>query len=801
MIIDYIVELGLDAIKSETLTAKQQQDIKRQLWQFIKRQEHMNMSCTREEELDFAGLAGYIRTNLLEDVQVLLFGVQKERVARQETVISKAMAYAQAKTKLSRERAKKMTEDAIGILRTFYRSQMGTELMLASAEIEDTIKATTEQLIAGQTVELTDLIRESIDLQFEKQYGKFVVTQNANIKPVWYFTGRETELNELRQWIEEGRKSVLVSSMGGIGKTQICRKLFDEYVEKYSHNEDIPFQHIGYVEYDGDMDSSLQKCLIFKQQQDPKSNQKAAWDELTDLASKGKLLLIIDNVNKSMKEDPSLKQLNSIFGAVVVTSRKTSFSDEFMPYCIDFLNTEQCREIYEKILNKISRGKLHVKPDELSDLNYIIEKLAGKHTITIELLAHLAATKPWTVNKLRKELEQKGFRLRFRKAGELINIQEEYEKLYDLSDLIDAEVNILEAFSVFPYIPLPVKICNQWLLSDAGADETDDILMGLYQKGWLQFDWGEESYAMHPVFAQFIYDKYKPNAKKHTGLIKACQDSLRIAIGDSALEKQIFIPFAESIVEKVNMEEPWEQLEFIGTYAYLLQYFGKYGKAAKLYNWRLEICKERFGENHSETAAGYNELGRMYIRQGEHKKAEIMNKESLEIRKKVFGETHLETAASYNDLGTAYIEQGKYEKAEEMYRKCLEIREEVLGENHSETAVSYNNLAGIYIQREEYGKAEELLEKAARIWELEKNDFFATSPYINMAIICVRKCKYKEAEELYERVLTICKKRLVKDHPLTATFYRKLVNAYKEQGEHERAKELYHKTIQFLESD
>ncbi len=54
---------------------------------------------------------------------------------------------------------------------------------------------------------------------------EFVVTHNASIKPVSYFTGRETELQVLRKRIEEGRKSVLVSGMGGIGKTHICRKL------------------------------------------------------------------------------------------------------------------------------------------------------------------------------------------------------------------------------------------------------------------------------------------------------------------------------------------------------------------------------------------------------------------------------------------------------------------------------------------------------------------------------------------------------------------------------------------------
>ena len=109
---------------------------------------------------------------------------------------------------------------------------------------------------------------------------EFVVTHNADIKPVSYFTGRETELEDLRQRIEDGRKSVLVSGMGGIGKTHICRKLFEEYWIKHKKNADEPFKHIGYIEYSRDMGSSLRNCLKYKKQESPEANQEAAWREL-----------------------------------------------------------------------------------------------------------------------------------------------------------------------------------------------------------------------------------------------------------------------------------------------------------------------------------------------------------------------------------------------------------------------------------------------------------------------------------------------------------------------------------------
>lgn len=427
--------------------------------------------------------------------------------------------------------------------------------------------------------------RDLYIIKFQDNEREFVVTNNANIKPVYYFTGRETELKELRQRAEGGRKSILISGMGGIGKTNICKKLFEEYYVEHDKGRKEPFQYIGYIEYDGDMDSSLQTCLKYKKQPDSKLNQEAAWEELKHLASNEKLLLIVDNVNVPISKDKGLQRLTTIPGAIIITSRLTSFSDEFEPYKIGFLDIEQCKEIYEKI--RFENSVRQVKPEDVQDLEYIIKELAGMHTLTVQLLAHLAWTKHWTVQRLRKELEENGFRLEFHKNGELINIQESYEKLYDLSRLTEAERNILEAFSVFPYIPLPAETCNKWLLADAGVGEDDDILTGLYQKGWLQFDVEQESYALHPVFAQFIYEKCKPEIEEHCGLIDGCQRSLYILEGNPFLECQKYVPFAEAIIKKIDMEMSTEK----DTFFELLHNLEKYENETKLYEMILNIYK------------------------------------------------------------------------------------------------------------------------------------------------------------------------------------------------------------------
>ena len=505
---------------------------------------------------------------------------------------------------------------------------------------------------------------------YQDSEREFVVTHNANIKPVAYFTGRGTELQDLQQRVEEGRKSVLVSGMGGIGKTHICRKLFEEYLNKHAEDGKCPFRHIGYIEYSGDMGISLQNCLKFKRQEKPEQNQEAAWKELEYLASDGKFLLFVDNVDRPIGEDAGLQRLKGLPGAVVLTSRQASFSDEFEPYRIGFLGMEQCKEIYEKIRFRGSGKKVDL--EEVGDLEYIIENLAGRHTITVELLGHLAWTKSWSVKRLREELEQKSFRLTFHKGGELVNIQKSYEKLYDLSELTEAEQNILEAFSVFPYIPLKAETCNKWLLADAGFSEEDDILMVLYQKGWLQFDVEQEGYALHPAFAQFIYEKCRPSLEWHRRLFKECQAKLKqiewgifLGIGEE------FVLFAESMAEKLDMEKSEEQITFLELIGNLLCKMSNYEGAKRLFLKRVEICEEIYGKPHLNTAKSYSDLAYVCECRGEDKETEELSEKSLRILEKFLGRENPCIIEDYYRLANMKIMQGKYGEAEALLVKVI----------------------------------------------------------------------------------------------------------------------------------
>ncbi len=635
---------------------------------------------------------------------------------------------------------------------------------------------------------------------FQDTEREFVVTHNVNIKPVSYFIGRETELQELRQRIEEGRKSVLVSGMGGIGKTHICRKLFEEYLNRHAEGEDEPFCHIGYIQYTGDMGASLLNCLKYKQQDDLEQNHEAAWRELEYLAADGKLLLFVDNVNVPIGEDAGLGRLRNIPGAVILTSRRTSFSKEFEPYRIGFLDKEQCKKVYESI--RYDGNDMEVPEEEMPDLEYIIDTLAARHTITIEFLAHLAWTKQWTVQELWDKLEESGFQLEYMdEEDKLVNIQKSYEILYDMSELTEAEQNILEAFSVFPYIPLEAETCNEWLLLDAGVSEDDDILIGLYQKGWLQFDIEQETYVLHPVFAQFIYEKCKPKIENHMGLVKGCMWNLNILEGDSVLECQKIVLFAESMLEKVDMRESVGQIQFSKSLGNVLYKMAEYEKSKELYIKVLRLNKQMFGEKHLDTSICYNNLALVYAAQGEYEKAEELYIKSMLINKKILSKKDPATVSVYNNLAALYADQGKYGKAEELYIKSLRISEKMLGEVHPQTAIYYNNLAALYADQGEYEKAKELYVKSIWIYKKvfgEAHPNIGTS-YHNLASLYQEQEEYEKAEELYIKSLQIREKMIGEEHPDTAVTYNDLAGIYLKQEKYKSALEYLLKSYKILE--
>lgn len=157
MLIDYIVGIGLDAVKDKIHDGAEEQILRDRLKSYIERQAKINFHCTLEEEIDFGGLSNYIQNDLITDVQSCLFGDKKERGMARKIIMDKSVSYSQAHTSLSCKRAMQLVGMAINILRGFYKSKVNRELKFIAAQIEDTAV----EITTAQTEEIVHTVKSS----------------------------------------------------------------------------------------------------------------------------------------------------------------------------------------------------------------------------------------------------------------------------------------------------------------------------------------------------------------------------------------------------------------------------------------------------------------------------------------------------------------------------------------------------------------------------------------------------------------------------------------------------------------
>ena len=138
-VIGVIANIGIDVAKERFKNKRLEAKAKEKLSEYLIRQKKYNFDCSLEEEIDFEGLAEYIHNDLMDDVKIRLFGRKQERRIAREAIADKAACYAQAKTKLSKERAKHLAVTAVDILRGFFRSKIDYSTLFAATEIEDTV--------------------------------------------------------------------------------------------------------------------------------------------------------------------------------------------------------------------------------------------------------------------------------------------------------------------------------------------------------------------------------------------------------------------------------------------------------------------------------------------------------------------------------------------------------------------------------------------------------------------------------------------------------------------------------------
>ena len=306
------------------------------------------------------------------------------------------------------------------------------------------------------------------------------------------FFGREEELFNLKEMAVQGRKC-LISGVGGIGKTELLRQLLQ------SCQEERFIDCMAIVPYTtGIVESFAMVFPEFRLQESEESFNHVLY-QLEERAREGKrVLLLIDNMNNTVEEDPAMQRLASLSCGVLITSRHQELAG-FETYRICDPSVSTCTLIFR------DNYKQPLTQSDWAVLHDLMSNAALRHPLTLRLMARAAHSNGWTVQELKDHFLQSQISLTWVEDDHPVKLDQIYHQLYSYGQIPDSCEKLVELFTLLPRDSYSaVFLANVFAPVTVGDDLTYRLNL-LAEGGWL--DETNNGYAMHPLIAQCLRRK------------------------------------------------------------------------------------------------------------------------------------------------------------------------------------------------------------------------------------------------------------------------------------------------------
>ncbi|GHO62320.1 hypothetical protein KSC_012120 [Ktedonobacter sp. SOSP1-52] len=625
------------------------------------------------------------------------------------------------------------------------------------------------------------------------------------------FVGRQADLQAIAQALKaEEPVTVVISGMGGMGKTQLVSEVIFRYGGYFAGGVFwLNFADItGIPSEIAACRTALQEELRLDLHTLPLEEQViqilAAWQ--SDLPR----LLIFDNC----EEEALLATWRPPLGGcrILVTSRRATWDSDLHVHhhALSDLKRPESIELLGKYRPDLTTEERNNIAEVVGDLplalhlagNYLEEYRESRLGRASAYLKALSNMPPLQHPSLQAEGSTYTTR-HIRDVARTFALS--YERL-DEKDPVDALAISLLAHAA--YFAPGVAIPRELLRATMGPEEDDVLedrcvraLKRLAGLGLLEtfYGAGEVSYRLHQLLASFIRLQPATNTPEvQTTVEKVVETkaSLLYSTGHPVL-LQTFLPHLRFITNEAYPREDAMVAALCDTLGTHLDKIGAYTEAVSYLKQALTISTRVLGPEHPDTATSLNNLASLYEHQGKYEQAEPLYQRALTIWEQVLGPEHPQTATGLNNLAGLYASQGKYEQAKPLFQRALAICEQVLGPEHPQTATGLNNLAALYASQGKYEQATLLYQRALAICEQvlgPEHPTTATSVN-NLATLYASQGKYEQAEPLYQRALTICEQVLGPEHPDTATSLNNLADLYEKQGKYEQAEPLFQRVL------
>lgn len=584
--------------------------------------------------------------------------------------------------------------------------------------------------------------------------------------------GRDSALNAVRAQLVGGHRTAIgqtasFQGLGGLGKTQLAVEYAYLFRDQYPNG-------VIWLNADQDIEAQLIKIA-----------ERARW-VATESEHKDKLaiaqqrlrthshgLVIFDNLEKSDTIQDYLPAPEAE-PHVLVTSRVDQ--PDFVPVPLDLLDTELSVQLLTQEAGQSPRSE-----DEVKAAREISEKLGGL-PLALELAGAYLRHRPIGWVRYRDLLSQNlkaALPGKFLRGSFTRHEADLYSTLKVNDDILSEEPLLREILDVLtwsgPSAMGQSLLCT--LLDVKEPSQTVGALSLGVALRLLQKTPGTESYALHRLVCE-VRREDAPLAARREWAVKISE---RLADWFQALKRNFSdLPRFEAEIEHLhawqeNVQElapkltsrliwlqaypPFHRGSYQDAHMWLERartlldpseesdlelkanlltdlctingQLGRYGDARKCGEEALGIRLKLLGENNSETAMSFHNLGAILRVLGENEKSLEYHQKAFSIWRDLHGENHIDTALALDGASASYRALGKNKDALEFAERALAIRENVLGCRHPDTATSFSNVGNVCVALGNHSRALQCEEKALAI----ANELFGVRSPIKATVL------------------------------------------------------------------
>ena len=511
-----------------------------------------------------------------------------------------------------------------------------------------------------------------------------------------FFIGRDEEITELRNKLTSGENLILlVNGNGGMGKTSLAAKYYNEYRDDY--------KHVAWVVSEKSIVNALLELsyelgIDLSEELQPEKKLDLLLSEMANLEKP--CLLVIDNANEIEDLEKNYLALKRCGNFHILLSTRISNFNNIPSLKINGLKNRYAVKLFREYYPEHDENE-----DDL--LNQIIEDV-GNNTLIIELFArnlhNINIFEPnYTLTKLSEDIKNNIAKLtkstEVRTSYRSIDHSLRNEKpesivmaMYDLSNLTEEEKELISVFAALPN----EAISFTFLKNCFSEKDIQKHLKKLSDKGWIDFESKEKRFRINQIVKDVVLLKQE---KRLYDDCKPLIDYLNNYLSDEAIlhkDKiyltQEFIRYSESIINNITSEENnvIALHDLIGNYYYntgdLLNVLKIYGNWNE-FLYELSNSKKNNVDFKRGLAISYEKLGEIHSTLGNLDNALSFFKDETIIFEQLHNDFP-DNSSFKNGLAISYIQLAvfqrdklkdlkkslqEFQKAERLLRELTEL--------------------------------------------------------------------------------------------------------------------------------